>query len=201
MLLREGASVGVHLVLAGDRSLVAGRMGAFTDEKLVLRLADRSDFSLVGVDPRTVHDDLPAGRALRSESGIETQIALLGPDPSGAGQAAALAEIAARAAVRDSHVPRERQPFRVDVLPARPTFDQAWRLRLDTAERPMWGMVGVGGDELGAHGVELTAGARAFVVGGPPRSGSQHGAAHDGPVVPARRRVVGRGCPAIIAAG
>ena len=73
--------------------------------------------------------------------------------------------------MRDSHVPRERQPFRVDVLPARPTFDQAWRLRLDTAERPMWGMVGVGGDELGAHGVELTAGARAFVIGGPPRSG------------------------------
>ena len=36
VMLREGASVGVHLVLAGDRSLVSGRMGTFTDAKLVL---------------------------------------------------------------------------------------------------------------------------------------------------------------------
>jgi DNA segregation ATPase FtsK/SpoIIIE, S-DNA-T family len=171
VLLREGASVGVHLVLAGDRSLVSGRMATFTDEKLVLRLADRGDLSLVGIDPRRVPDELPAGRAFRAESGIETQIALLGPDPTAAGQSAALAEIAARAGARDSHLPGDRRPFRVDVLPARPTFDQAWQLRPHTTERPLWGLVGVGGDELHAHGVELTTGARSFVVGGPPRSG------------------------------
>jgi len=170
-LLREGGSAGVHLVVSGDRSLVSGRLATFSDDKLVLRLADRSDFSLAGINPRTVPADLPAGRGFRCQSGVETQIALLGPDPTGAGQAAALAAIAGRAQARDGHVPPDRMPFRVDVLPARPTFDQAWRLRVETGPRPMWGLIGVGGDELRAHGVELTAGARAFLVGGPPKSG------------------------------
>ena len=170
-MLREGASVGVHLVLSGDRSLVSGRLATFTDDKLVLRLAERSDFSLAGIHPRTVPADLPPGRGFRCQSGVETQVALLGPDPTAAGQATALAGIADRARARDGYLPPHRMPFRVDVLPARPTFEQAWRLRVDTGQRPLWGLIGVGGDELTAHGVELTTGARAFLVGGPPKSG------------------------------
>ena len=89
VMLREGASVGVHLVLAGDRSLVSGRMGTFTDAKLVLRLSDKTDFSLAGINPRSVPDDLPPGRGFRSESGIEAHVALLDADATAAGQAAA----------------------------------------------------------------------------------------------------------------
>jgi S-DNA-T family DNA segregation ATPase FtsK/SpoIIIE len=171
VMLREGASVGVHLVLSGDRSLVVGRMGTFTDAKLVLRLPDRTDFSLAGINPRSVPDDLPAGRGFRSESGVETHVALLDADATAVSQAAALTAIAADAKVRDAAVPRARRPFRVDVLPARLPFDQAWDLRVDTADRPLWALVGVGGDELAAQGPELRSGARSFVVAGPPRSG------------------------------
>jgi S-DNA-T family DNA segregation ATPase FtsK/SpoIIIE len=171
VMLREGASVGIHLVLAGDRSLIAGRMGTFTDAKLVLRLSDKSDFTLAGINPRSVPDDLPPGRGFRSESGIESQVALLDADATAAGQAAALAAMAAEARTRDDAVPRGRRPFRVDVLPARLPFDQAWELRVDTDDRPLWALVGAGGDELAAQGPELRSGARSFVVAGPPRSG------------------------------
>jgi S-DNA-T family DNA segregation ATPase FtsK/SpoIIIE len=150
---------------------VSGRMGTFTDAKLVLRLSDKTDFSLAGINPRSVPDDLPPGRGFRSESGIESQVALLDPDATAAGQAAAIASIAEDARIRDADVARERRPFRVDVLPARLSFEQAWDLRLETADRPLWALVGGGGDELQAHGPELRSGARSFVVAGPPRSG------------------------------
>jgi S-DNA-T family DNA segregation ATPase FtsK/SpoIIIE len=200
VMLREGASVGIHLVLAGDRSLVAGRMGTFTDAKLVLRLSDKTDFTLAGINPRSVPDDLPPGRGFRSESGLETHVALLDPDSTAASQAAALAVIAADAKLRDAAAPRARRPFRVDVLPARLPFDQAWDLRTDTADRPLWALVGVGGDELAAQGPELRSGARSFVVAGPPRSGRSTGAADDGAIVARRRDLRGAGHAAAIAA-
>jgi DNA segregation ATPase FtsK/SpoIIIE, S-DNA-T family len=171
VMLREGASVGMHLVLAGDRSLVSGRMASFTDTKLVLRLSDRTDYSLAGLNPRTIPDVLPAGRGFHCETGIETQVGLLADDASAAGQAAALATIAHHAATRDVGVPAQRRPFRVDVLPARVSFAQALDLCAAPQLGPLWALVGVGGDELQAHGPVLRSGARSFVVGGPPRSG------------------------------
>ena len=171
-ILREGASVGLHLVITGDRSLLSGRMSTLTDTKLVFRLPDRSDFSLIGINPRKVAETIPPGRALRAESGVETQVALLAQDATGQGQAAALARIAARASERDADLPAELRPFRVDVLPARVSFEQAWKLQ--DAPRPaesMWALVGVGGDTLRAYGPELATGTPAFVVAGPPSSG------------------------------
>lgn len=166
LLLREGASAGLHLVVTGDRSLLAGRVATLADDRLVLRLADRADLALAGINPRTVGDALPPGRGFRSESGVETQVALLAPDPTAAGQARALAEIARLAPA----APAGHRPFRVDVLPARPTFADGWRLRRDD-RGPLWGLVGVGGDELRAVGPELAVGAPGFVVGGPAASG------------------------------
>jgi DNA segregation ATPase FtsK/SpoIIIE, S-DNA-T family len=176
-ILGEGASAGMHLVMTGDRSLIAGRISSMTDDKLAFRLPDRDDFSLIGLRPREVPEDIPAGRAFRSGSGLETQVALLVADASGPGQAAALREIAAQAASRDSGVPRAQRPFRVDVLPARLSFEDAWQLR-DPAmcgpaapPRPLWGLVGVGGDDLAAYGPDLADGLPAFIVGGPAKSG------------------------------
>jgi S-DNA-T family DNA segregation ATPase FtsK/SpoIIIE len=69
-------------------------------------------------------------------------------------------------------VPHALRPFRVDVLPARITFADAWKLRpAAMAGRPLWGLVGVGGDELTALGPDLSDGAPAFIVAGPARSG------------------------------
>jgi S-DNA-T family DNA segregation ATPase FtsK/SpoIIIE len=170
-VLREGASVGIHLVVAGDRTLLSGRVSTLTEDKLVFRLADRTDFSLIGMNPRKVPEEIPPGRGFRAESGVETQVALLSPDPTGQGQAAALTEIGAAAAERDHDVPRSARPFRVDVLPSRLTFDEAWAMRDAVASRPLWGLVGVGGDELTAHGPDLGKGPSSFVVAGPPKSG------------------------------
>ena len=171
MILREGASVGVHLVIAGDRSLLTGRVSTLVEDKLVLRLTDRGDYSLAGLNPRKMPDDIAPGRAFRADSAYETQVAVLGDDPSGPAQAEQLSLIGAAAAERDAAVPRTRRAFRVDVLPSRLAFDDAWGMRADTATRPLWGLVGVGGDELLAVGPDLGHGPPTFVVAGPPKSG------------------------------
>jgi DNA segregation ATPase FtsK/SpoIIIE, S-DNA-T family len=171
-LAAEGRTVGVHLIVVGDRRLLSGRLGAMVEDKLSFRLADRAGFSLIGVNPGAVPGGMPPGRALRAGSGVETQVALLAADVSGQGQAAALAAIGAAAARRDAGVPAGRRPFRVDVLPHRVTFAEAWRVRDPAcAGSPLFGLVGVGGDELTGYGPDLSQGVPAFVIAGPRRSG------------------------------
>ena len=171
-ILREGVSVGLHLVITGDRSLLSGRMSTLTEAKLVFRLPDRGDFSLIGINPRKVAETMPPGRALRAESGVETQVALLTPDATGQGQAGALARIAAWASERDAGLPVGLRPFRVDALPARVSFEQAWALREAAGSvESLWALVGVGGDTLRGYGPDLATGTPAFVVAGPPSSG------------------------------
>lgn len=169
-LAREGASLGIHLIVTGDQALLAGRMGALTDRKLVLDLADNGDYGLIGVSARAVPDALPPGRCYRAPGGAQAQIALLDADRSGAAQAAALARIAAAAHERDQEIPASTQPFGVDVLPSRISFEAAWPLR-PAETGPLWTLIGVGGDRLTAYGPDLDAGTPAFLIGGPPRSG------------------------------
>ena len=120
--------------------------------------------------PRPARQHLrPAGDS-SAGTGTETQVALLAPDPSGQAQAAALRQIADWAAARDAAVSRDRRPFRVDLLPARIGFDEAWRLR-PPGTGPLWALAGVGGDELTALGPDLSAGTPGFIIAGPGRSG------------------------------
>jgi DNA segregation ATPase FtsK/SpoIIIE, S-DNA-T family len=171
-ILGEGASAGIHLVMTGDRSLLSGRIGAMCEDKLAFRLTEKDDYALIGLRARDLPDNLPPGRAFRAGTGTETQVALLSPDPSGPGQAEALRQAAAQAARRDTGVPRPMRPFRVDALPARISFDDAWRLRpAGTEDTGLWGLAGVGGDELTALGADLSCGTPAFIVAGPARSG------------------------------
>ncbi|WP_405506922.1 FtsK/SpoIIIE domain-containing protein [Streptomyces purpurascens] len=171
-MMREGASVGIHLVLTGDRTLLVGRIATLTEDKYGLRLADRSDFSSLGIPARKVPEEIPPGRAFRNEFGTETQFALLAEDTTGQGQAAALAAIGEAAAARDADVPRSRRPFRVDSLPSRISFPEAWEMRDPDASRSrLWGLVGIGGDEIVGFGPDLAEGVPAFVVAGPAKSG------------------------------
>ncbi|HEX4255723.1 MAG TPA: FtsK/SpoIIIE domain-containing protein [Streptosporangiaceae bacterium] len=189
-ILGEGASAGVHLVMTGDRSLIAGRISSMTEDKLAFRLPDRDDYGMIGLRPRELPDQVPPGRAFRNGSGIETQVALLAEDSSGPGQADAIAAVATAAQRRDAGLPRSARPFRVDMLPARIGFDEAWQLRpaahaqastTGTRGGPgavgprnmgaLWAMVGVGGDELTALGPNLADGMPVFIVGGPAKSG------------------------------
>ncbi|CAL9476152.1 FtsK/SpoIIIE domain-containing protein [Streptomyces sp. Tu 3180] len=171
-MMREGASVGIHLVLTGDRTLLVGRIATLTEDKYGLRLADRSDFSSLGIPARKVPEEIPPGRAFRNEAGTETQFALLAEDTTGQGQAAALAAIGEAAAARDADVPRARRPFRVDSLPSRISFPEAWELRDPEASRSrLWALAGIGGDEIVGFGPDLAEGVPAFVIAGPAKSG------------------------------
>jgi S-DNA-T family DNA segregation ATPase FtsK/SpoIIIE len=169
-LLSEGASAGMHLVMTGDRTLLVGRISALCEEKLTFRLAEREDYRLAGLNPRELPGDLPPGRAFRAGTGAELQVALLSPDVTGPGQAAAIASIAVRCRARDAAVPEASRPFRVDVLPSHVSFADAWQLR-PAAVGPLWGLVGIGGDTLTALGPDLAAGSPCFIVAGPAKSG------------------------------
>ncbi|RKN29683.1 FtsK/SpoIIIE domain-containing protein [Micromonospora musae] len=167
-LLREGAGAGIHVVLAGDRSMFSTRISSTTDDKLVLRLTERSDYSMVGINYRQLPDEIEAGRAIRAVDSAEAQIALLAEDSSGQGQARALAEIAEAARLRDAELADAARPFRIDVLPDELTLAEARTLPRPAG--PLWTMVGVGGDELTAIGPDLE-NIPTFVLAGPPRSG------------------------------
>ncbi|WP_309244312.1 FtsK/SpoIIIE domain-containing protein [Micromonospora parastrephiae] len=167
-LLREGAGAGIHVVLAGDRSMFSTRISSTTDDKLVLRLTERSDYSMVGINYRQLPDEIEAGRAIRAVDSAEAQIALLAEDSSGQGQARALAEIAETAGRRDADLADAARPFRIDVLPDELTLADTRTLVRPAS--PLWTMLGVGGDELTAIGPDLE-NIPTFILAGPPRSG------------------------------
>ncbi|MEV4426215.1 FtsK/SpoIIIE domain-containing protein [Streptomyces sp. NPDC049602] len=170
LLLREGAGAGIHVVATGDRILGQNRFSSHTEDKLVLRLNERSDYSMVGLNSRSVPEDLPAGRGVLAKDGNSVQTALIpGSDNGGAGQARALGTLADRLRERDGDVTAARRPFRVDVLPDELDFVEALARRPRDVS-PLWAMVGVGGDELSALGTDLSQ-VPSFVVAGPPRSG------------------------------
>ncbi|RKS79965.1 S-DNA-T family DNA segregation ATPase FtsK/SpoIIIE [Motilibacter peucedani] len=175
VLLREGTAAGITAVVAGDRSTVGGRLGGLVAARLVLRLAEPSDYPLAGVPARAV----PAGGPLPGRAvpvgvpgldapGTTVQLTACGDGTSSDQQRALEALAGSWPATHD------RRPFRVDALPGRTTYAAARALR---PHRPRhardtgWALVGVGGDELSALGPELRAGPGTFVVAGPPRSG------------------------------
>ncbi|WP_405192194.1 FtsK/SpoIIIE domain-containing protein [Streptomyces anthocyanicus] len=171
-MMREGASVGIHLILTGDRTLLVGRIATLTEDKYGLRLADRSDFASLGIPSRKVPEEIPPGRAFRNEAGTETQFALLSEDTTGQGQAAAITAIGEAAAARDAGVPRARRPFRVDSLPSRISFPEAWEMRdPEASQSRLWALIGIGGDEIVGFGPDLADGVPSFVIAGPAKSG------------------------------
>ncbi|WP_326550668.1 FtsK/SpoIIIE domain-containing protein [Micromonospora sp. NBC_01813] len=168
-VLRDGAAAGIHLVLAGDKTLGAGRYGSATEDKLVLRLNDRADYSMVGLGRKAVPPDQQPGRAVRVADAAEAQVAVLAADLSGAGQAGAIGALAADLAARDADLPPGQSPKQFGVLPEQLTFEEAVALR--TPGRPaLWALVGVGGDDLAGVGPDLGDNPT-FLIGGPPRSG------------------------------
>ncbi|GAB2899327.1 FtsK/SpoIIIE domain-containing protein [Streptomyces mayteni] len=171
-LMREGASVGIHLIIAGDRTVLSGRIATLTEDRYALRLSDRGDYTNVGLSARKVPENIPDGRMIRNQVATQIQVAVLADELSGQAQAAALEAIGAWANERDAAVPRAKRPLRVDVLPSRLTFEDAWEMRdPEASESRLWGLVGVGGDELMGYGPDLGQGTPAFVVGGPAKSG------------------------------
>ncbi|MFI6091354.1 FtsK/SpoIIIE domain-containing protein [Streptomyces sp. NPDC051218] len=173
-IFREGAAVGLKVVMTADRSGFSGQVSPSFADKLILRLTDANEYSLAGLSARDVPKEMPSGRALRiTDSGAqESQIALLVPDSSGQAQVTALREIAEEARRRHPIPPRNRRPLRVDELPMRVTASQARALDPSfTPPSPLWTLLCVGGDELMPIGVDLDESGPGFVIAGPPKSG------------------------------
>ncbi|MBS2961552.1 cell division protein FtsK [Actinocrinis puniceicyclus] len=168
-LLREGAAAGIHLVIAGDRVLLSGRMGSLNENRLLLRMTDRSDYMLIGLAFAELPTVVPPGRAWLSGSLTEAQIALLAADPSGQAQAEALRAIGERARKRDEHVGVGSRPLAIGSLPSELDFADAYALV--TERRPLLALLGIGGDDTGPVMVDFAGRGNVFMVVGPPGSG------------------------------
>jgi S-DNA-T family DNA segregation ATPase FtsK/SpoIIIE len=158
----------MHVVAAGDRQLFATKVSPTTEDKLLLRLNDRNDYGMAGIRVADVPETLPAGRAVRAADADEVQLALLASDPAGVAQAQALHDIGQQTSQRDVDVPPTARPFNVSTLPEKLTFDDADRL--PHPDKPLWALLGVGGDDDAVFGVDLSSTAT-WIVAGPPRSG------------------------------
>ena len=172
--LREGAAVGLRAVVTTDRSALVGQVSTVFGQRMLLRLADRSDATLAGLRERSLPTRQPPGRVMfeGTPQPREAQIALLDPDPSGPAQVAALRRLGDEALARHGRPPQSQRPLRVDTLPARISFAEAAALDPEfVPPSPLWAMVGVGGDELAPQGLDVRDEGPGLVVAGPPRSG------------------------------
>lgn len=169
-LLRDGASVGIHLLMTGDRALFSSRVNGSTEDKLVLKLNEKSEYGQIGITQRNVPDEIPPGRAFRAADKAEVQIALLTQNPEGQAQAGALQQIAEQCRERAAGLPATTRPFRVDTLPDRLSWEQAIQYVPRPLPSPRWALSGVGGDELTAFGPDFSV-TPTFIVAGPARSG------------------------------
>jgi S-DNA-T family DNA segregation ATPase FtsK/SpoIIIE len=156
-LIRDGLAAGTRAVVTGDRSLLLGPLAGLAEDKIVLRMADRNDYGIVGLSPKAMPAKVPSGRGFRVPGGDMLQVAVLSDEAQGAAQNQALRALAARQ-------PRPAaRAFRVDALPPMITYEQA-------CELPPGGdgvLVGVGGDDLS----QVRADTPALLVLGQPRSG------------------------------
>jgi len=169
-LLREGAAAGIHVIATSERILLGGRLAAHNDSRFLLKQADLSDYNIAGMGRNKVPAHIPPGRGWHAPNGVEAQIALL-PTEDGVDQGEALAEIGRRTTARDSAIPAVRRPFRIEELPTLIGFQEAADRVPEAQRRPLWALVGIGGDAAEPLGFDFAAGGGSFVVAGPPRSG------------------------------
>ncbi|CUU55007.1 DNA segregation ATPase FtsK/SpoIIIE, S-DNA-T family [Parafrankia irregularis] len=160
-LLRHGPSVGITVLFSTDRSGFGYRLSGLVESRLVLRQADREDYSICGVDRRGVPTRMPTGRALWAATGEQVQIARHDPADIGA--------LAAGLAGRPP-IPAGRGPRRLDPLPER-VIQTELAGPAGPARSPGVCAPAVGGDELAAVDIDLAALGGCFVVAGPPGSG------------------------------
>jgi len=168
-LLREGGAAGIHVVAAGDRGLLNGKIGTLNDNRLLLRMNDKSDYLMIGIKMQELPTVVESGRVWRSGSLTEAQIALLAADPAGQAQADALQRIGQRAAARDEGMLAANRPFTIGELPVGVDFATAYQQVTDP--RPLRALLGLGADQEGPVMVDFAGRANAFMVVGPPGSG------------------------------
>lgn len=131
-IMTTGRSVGVHVVLTGDRpSAVPAVLSSTLQQRLVLRLANPHDYASLGVDGNPL-DGAPPGRALLATTGEEMQIGLVAGRRELLGQAEGIDALASELRERgDRVVPRVRNA---------PELVPLAELPASTAGRPVYGI-------------------------------------------------------------
>ena len=205
-LLREAASAGVTVLLAGDRAVLGVRVASSLRRKFLFELIDRTDFAMAGINQSSVPITFNPGRAVCAEDGLEVQFALLDSNPAAAAQWRAVRRIAdARTQMEASAAARPcPEPIRIRPLPSRITRAQltattagmsriqsttagarTWEIRRSTTTTPgshtkhhgpSGILLGVGGDDAGAVHVDVFAGNARFLIAGVPRGGRSNAA-------------------------
>jgi S-DNA-T family DNA segregation ATPase FtsK/SpoIIIE len=175
-LLRDGAAVGITVLIAGDRAMLGMRIAPALSRKLLLALTDRGDYAGAGLSTANLPVQFGPGRAVSAEDGLEIQLALLtGDTRPGAEQAAACRIIAGNPAP-----PTAGPAIRIRSLPA--TIRQAdlagcpagQRDGNSDADEPTdrsHSLLGVGGDDAHPVRTRLFLAHARFLVCGPPLSG------------------------------
>jgi S-DNA-T family DNA segregation ATPase FtsK/SpoIIIE len=160
-LVAEGRPLGIAWLVTSDRySPGVGLVASLVRRRLVLRQASEDEYQVLGV-PRALYRDahLPPGRGF-TEDRQEFQCAIVGGDPSGSGQAAAVAALAAGLRVEPAAAPAPE----VRLLPS----DIA-RESLPRPRTPLEAVVGL--DDEGLQPVIVNLGAGHLIVSGPRGSG------------------------------
>ena len=170
-LLQEGAGVGLRFVIGADRSGVLGRISMLVEDRILLAMAEPSDYTTIGLSPRSVPKTMGPGRAFRGgEQPRELQFAMLEESGEGIEQVRVLHELAEASTARWSDLDRSRRPRRVDNLPTSITWEAAALLDRE-GQSPTFLPLGVGGDTLTLLGVDTLLSGPGLLVAGPPRTG------------------------------
>lgn len=179
-LSRDGAAVGITVLIAGDRAMLGLRVAPALSRKLLLALVDRGDYASVGLSPASLPARFEPGRAVSADDGREIQLALLTADAGPGAQQAAVRQLsrtgsgaAAGPAIRIRSLPvsvrqadlAAREPRRVEDARA---LDRAQE---HLAGQPGGCLLGVGGDDARPVWAELFDNHARFLIAGPPLSG------------------------------
>lgn len=158
-LVADGPSVGVHFLITADRrAAVPSALTSVITTRLVLRLAEREEYALLGLDSATVRAvRLPVGRGFIQGS-TEVQVAVVASGDAEAEHQALLDVVERARTTWTEHAPRlSPMPPRVGVRDL-PAPASPWLLPF-----------AVGDAEVAAVSLDLSDGHA--LVAGPPRSG------------------------------
>jgi S-DNA-T family DNA segregation ATPase FtsK/SpoIIIE len=152
-LVADAPACGLHLVVTTDRGGLTGRLPATATDRVVLRLADPSELTLIGVAAKEIPRRLPAGRGFRGSDAAAIQVAA----DDGSMRRAAMAWPTARRPAR-----------RFDPLPARLSINDA---RIRGGSGPPRIVLGLAADDLAPVSLDPADIGTSFLVAGPPGSG------------------------------
>ncbi len=155
-ILGEGRPLGVHAVITADRGgAVPTGVASNISRRIVLRLSDVNQYTLVGAPKDVLSDQSPPGRAIVDKS--EVQLAVPGGTPNTSEQAKRLDQLAAELLAKGA-----QQAPKIGSLPVHADIRD---LPSSVDRQPVFG---IADDTLEPRGFDP---AGSFIITGPPSSG------------------------------